>query len=418
MKTLLKKIFIHNWPRKALSVILALIIWFVVNQTMTSTKTISGISVRVMNIPQGKTVEGIHSDDLLNRKITLTLTGNKKLLEDLNSNDFEVVIDAMNREGEWIATITKKNLAPLNPEINLSQGISKVSAKNFIVKMTKFITEKIPIIITQPIGEAPKGYKYVDIWPYHLYITISGPEEVVKKLKTRGLKLIFNLNDISKAELDDLRADSTIGGKDAVSFYVPNHWKQISLPALSSTPLEINDPNAKHLRIDFIRDELLPIQNPIPISLFFPPNYSNVLNPQKAHIALNNMVNLRHGIKMITEPLYVKGVSELFLELMRDMLQIVVIASPTSDKTSLEWSVQFINHQLLEERYVSTLMSDITDDESNDLEPKAREAYLRNRFRNYMNRFRLFKEDNKKLKLDIELKGNSIVISEVTVNGA
>lgn len=413
MRSLLKSIFISNWPRKCLSLILALVIWLVVNQSMTATKTINGIAVRIVNIPAGKTIEGLQSNGILNRRVSLTVTGNKTLLEDLNSNDLEVVIDAANKQGEWIATITKTNLFAINTDVNLPQGISKVSHKNFIIKLTKLVTEKIPIIITQPIGEAPKGYQYIDVWPYQLHITISGPEEVVKKLKTRGLKLTFNLNDISRAKLDDIRSHSEQKTEDVVSFFVPNHWKQISLPVLSNSPIEINDPNSRFLRIDFIRKELLPLKNSIPIGIFFPPQFLGMVNPQKAHIGVGKLVEMRYGQKMVTKQLYCKGVSELFLEIVRDNFQIMITASPhINQNQNLEVSVIFINPRSDENRYVSTLMSDASDEDIRDMQPQIREEYLRNRFRNYMNRFALFTEDDKPFRLDTKMQGTAIIVSE------
>lgn len=417
MRTLLKNLFINNWPRKCLSIILAIIIWFVVNKSLTTTKTISNVPIRIENIPPGKTVDGIQSNNLLNRRANLTITGSKSLLEDLNANDIQVVFDASGKEGEWIATITKRNIRSDNPDINISQGISKVGQQNVILKLTKLVTEKIPIIITQPIGEAPKGYQFIDIWPYQLYITVSGAEDVVKNLKSRGLKLTFNLNDISKAQLDDLRTMDTQKHSDVVSFFVPNSWKQISLPALSPTLIEINDPDAKYLRIDFLRYELLKVETPIPVSLYFPPNKMGNLSAHKVNINTNSIVESRNGLKILSETLYAKGVSSLFLEIMKDMIQLVVIVSDT-DQKCLSWSPQFVNAHKLEDRYVRALMSDVTDEELRDLQPQVREEYLRNRFRNYMNRFQLFKSEQEKFDICPELQGNSILINEVKKNGS
>ncbi|MCB1071922.1 MAG: hypothetical protein H7A41_06250 [Chlamydiales bacterium] len=411
MRTLLKNLFINNWPRKCLSVILAIIIWFVVNKSLTSTKTISNVPVKIENIPPGKTVEGIQSNGLLNRRVNLTLSGNKGVLDDLNANDLQVIFDASGQEGEWIATITRKNLRVDNSDLNISQGISRVSQQNFIIKLTKLVSEKIPIIITQPIGEAPSGYQFVDIWPYQLNITVSGPEDIVKKLKSRGLNLTFNLNDITKTKLDELRASSTKSHSDVVSFYIPNSWKQISIPSLSPTPIEINDPDARLLRIDFLRYELLKLNSPIPVSLYFPPNAVGITSPSKVNLVPNNVVENRSGIKMITETLYAKGVSALFLDVIKDMLEIAVIVNPNGEG-KLEWSTQFINARALEERYLRFIKSDATDDEFRDLQPHLRDNYLRNRFRNYMNRFQLYKSDNEVFELAPKLQGSSITVTE------
>ncbi len=414
MKSLIKKLFINNWPRKAVALALAIIVWLVVNQSLTTTKTVRNIPIRVINIPHNKTIDGIRSDGVLNRTVTLTLNGKKNTLEEISSNDLEVIIDAANKKNEWIVTISKSNLSSLNPEVSIAQGINKVSSKTFIVKLTKQVTDKIPIIVTKPIGLAPKGYHFIDVWPYHLYMTVSGPEEVVKKLKARGLRLTFNLNDVSKNELDDIHADSVGKNKDAVSFFVPTDWKKISVPSLSDAPIEINDPEAKNLRIDFVRYEMLSLTSPIPVNIYFPPDHTSSLHPQKVSITPNETVELKNGLKMITKPLYAKGVSELFVEVMKDMIEILVIVDGSTTSPKLQWSVQFINPHVLENRYVSMLMSDVSEEQVKSLNPKVREEYLRNRFRNYMNRFELYDKNNKKLSLSAQIHGNHILVSEET----
>ncbi|MFS8563208.1 MAG: hypothetical protein LVR00_02285 [Rhabdochlamydiaceae bacterium] len=125
------------------------------------------------------------------------------------------------------------------------------------------ITEKIPIRISFPIGEAPKNYEFIDVWPYILSLTTSGPEPLIKELKEKGVPLSFNLSEISKHELDSIKT----GAYDEVSFFVPNAWKQVYIPSLSDQPIEINDPRAVDLRIDFVKKDLHPISHSIPISL-------------------------------------------------------------------------------------------------------------------------------------------------------
>jgi hypothetical protein len=414
MKSLLKKIFIANWPRKILSIILAVIIWLVVNKTLTTTKTINNVRVKVVALPPGKTVEGIQSSQgYLNTTIDLVLTGNKTLLDQLQSKDIEVVLDSSNKGNQWIATVTKNDLRPAShSDINLSQGISKIAPQNIVIKLTKLVTDKIPITISKPIGEAPKGYQFIDIWPYKLFLTVSGPEDVVNKLRESGLKLTFNLNDISKGQLDELRTQSTQTHDDIVSYYVPPQWKQISLPLLYRTPIEINDPHAKCLRIDFFRYELLKIDYPIPVEVFFPPNRTYDYNPQKIHLIPNQYLEIRNGIKVINGPLYAKGVSPLFLETVKNMIQITILLPPKEEQESLDWSIQFVDFKKLEDRYVHLNISDPANEEPRNLQPQLYEEYLRNRFRNYMNLLQLYKSEKEPFTLCPYLQGNAIITTE------
>jgi hypothetical protein len=413
MNTLLKKFFIDHWPRKCIALCLAIVIWFVINHSMTTTKTIANIPVKIMNIPYGKTVEGLQSNGMLAKRITLTIAGNKTLLDDLTPNDLEVVIDAAGKQDQWIATLTKKNLVSLNPDIDLSKGIGKISHQSFLVRMTRMISEKIPIVITQPVGEAPRGYQFLDVWPYHMTLTVSGPEEVVKKLKAKGpKKLTFNLNDITKGQLDSLLVNSVSAKRDEVSFYVPDSWKSVNLPLISDTPIEIDDPQSKALRIDFVRCSLLPVHKPIPVNLFFPPEYSDKLNPETCQLAMDGLIHKMNGLGMIKEPLYAKGASRLFLEIVQDMIQINVIVVPKTERQYLEWSIQFTNPSILENRYIAARLADGSNDESKDLSPNLREEYLRNQFRSYMNYFQLYKSNDTKFVLQSELQGNYVMVSE------
>jgi hypothetical protein len=411
MKTLLYKVFVEHWPRKLVSIILAVIIWMVVNHTLTATRNISNVPVRIVHLPPGRTVEGMQPNGRLAKKLTLTVVGNKALIDELTPSDLEVVVDAADKPDEWIVSVTKKNLVPLNPEIDISNGITRVYHPNFVVRMTKLVTDQIPIVITQPIGEPPRGYQFLDVWPYRLTLTASGPEEVIKRLKIKEQRITFNLNDVSKAQIDELSLKSE-GNSEVVSFFVPDQWKQINIPILSDAPIEIDDPQAKALRIDFIRCNLLPVDAPIQLSLFFPSDNLSNLNPENTCIAPNKLVHFTKGTPLITYPLYANGVDNLFLQTVREMIEIVVIAVPKSDRNLLDWSVQFVNPRQLEDKYVTTLMSDVSDYDIRVLQPTLREEYLRNRFRSYMNRFQLFRSDDSKFDLTIFIQDHQIQVEE------
>ncbi|HSX04441.1 MAG TPA: hypothetical protein VLG76_06910 [Rhabdochlamydiaceae bacterium] len=410
--TLLQKLFIDNWQRKTISLVLAVIIWFLVNQSLTTSKTIGNIPVRIINIQPGKTISNLQANGILNKRVTLTLIGNKTVLEEMTPSDLEVVIDAENKEGEWIATITKRNLISLNPELDISKGISRVSNANVIIRLVKLVTDKVPVVLVLPTGEGPKDYQYLDIWPYQFDLTVSGPEEVIKRLKSKGVKLTLNLNDISKEDLDRIQTKKDSLKGDEVSFFVPDSWKKVVIPSLSDIPFEIDDPKAKELRIDFVRVALLPLTKPFPISLYFPMDSIASLNSKTISSASNEMIQKTTGTDIFAMPLYAKGVSQQFVRVVESMIQMMIIVEPTSEKPFLDWSVQFINPTLLENRYVSLMMADSSNEEIGDLQSNHREEYLRNRFRRYMSRFQLYKEDDRKLELNITLEQNEVVIRE------
>lgn len=413
MKTLCKKIFLTNWQRKSIALLLGMVIWLTVNHSLTSTKVINNVPIKVINLPAGKTIEGMQNNGKLSKKLNLTIIGNTNTLKDLNANDLEIVIDALGQPDEWTTSISKKNLVSLNPEVDINKGISKIYYPSFSLRMTKLVTEKIPVIVTRPIGEAPRGYQFLDVWPYTLSLTVSGPEDVIKRLKTKEQKITFNLNDISKAQLDALSLSQSSEKSDVVSFFVPDQWKQIYIPLLSDTPLELDETPDHPLRIDFLCHHLIPLESPIFISLFYPPEYESIYNPQTLTIKPNRLVREQHQIFTIRPLLYAKGSDRLFTQIIKNRVQITIVVSPLSQKPFLDWGLQFINPIQLEDQYVSTLMSDASDESISVMKPSIREEYLRNRFRSYMNRFRLFSANDEKFELNARIEGNYVEIKEI-----
>ena len=387
-----------------------MIIWMMVSRSMTVSKVIPNVPIRVTNIPHGKTIEGMQIDGTLSKRLTLTLNGHKATLDEISAKDLQILIDAKDKPHEWIATIDRKNLVSVNPDIDVNKHVSKIGHSEMIIRQSKLITERIPITVTQPIGEPPKGYQYLDIYPYQLYLTVNGPEDTVKRIKARGLKLTLNLNDIPQEELDQVQSVIAGDKADEISYSVPDAWKKISLPILSDTPIQIDDPHGKDLRIDFSRQDLIPIGFSIPVTVFFPPKYSKTLNPETYTLALNEFIVKKNGIRVFNSPLCAQGVSRHFLETVKDMVQMVIIASPKSERENLLWSAQFMYPHELEDRYVAKVISE-SNDIVYDLQPHLLEDYLRNRFRNYMSRFRLYTPDHHKLSLKIELKANSISVT-------
>jgi hypothetical protein len=386
-----------------------MIIWMMVSRSMTVTKVVPNVSVRIANVPQGKTIEGMQLDGTLSKRVTLTLNGHKAVLDEISSKDLQVVIDVKDKPYEWIAAISKKNLISLNPDVDIAKHISKVGGLEMIIRQSKLVTEKVPVTVA-PVGEVPKGYQYLDVYPYQLSMTIHGPEDALKRLKARGLKLSLNLNAISQEDLDQLQSVITGDKVDEISYIVPDAWKKISIPLLSDTPIQIDDPLAKDLRIDFSRQDLLPIGFSIPVTVFFPPKHSKTLNPETYSLATSEFIAKKNGIKVFNVPLYAQGVSRHFLETVKDMIQMVVIASPKSERETLLWNVEFMYPHELEDRYVAKVISEFNDI-AYDGQPHLLEDYLRNRFRNYMSRFRLYTSDHHKLSLKIELQANAISIT-------
>jgi len=285
----LKKLFLENWQRKTVALVLALIIWLVVNRSLTTTRTLSGIPVRIVHIPQGKIIEGVQSDGLLPNRITLTITGNLPQIDELSANDLEITIDAKEHEEEWSESITKKNLVSLNPDIDVSKIV-----------------------------------------------------------------------------------------------------KRISHPTLT---------------FHFLQPTLLPLDQPIPLSLFYPLDCLSMLDPTSLSITSTPLIKNIKGVPFLEGKFFARGSDAQFLQIVKGMLQIEIVVVPDSRKNSLEWNIQFINPKRLENQYVSQAMSDRERASVHE-----QESYLRDRFHQLMSDFELCKEDGSPLNLNIQLQNNSIDI--------
>jgi hypothetical protein len=405
MESVVNRLFLHNWQRKMMALLIAAIIWFSVNQSITTTKTIPSVPIKVINLPIDKTIQGLLPNGFLSKRTTLTVSGTKDVVDQLEPGDIQVLIDVANQPNEGVVQITKKNLVSLNPNINLLNHITSVSHPELVIKMSSLLTEKIPILIHQPIGEAPKGYEYLDIWPIKLTQTVTGPQEQVLSLKNNGLELTFNLNDITKDQLDQLKGTYLDMYEDEVSFPVPEQWKKMIIPALGPLPEPLNDPEAKDLEIDFLRKEPIAMKSVIPVWVYYPFKYSETINPHTHPLISNQFIEMKNYLSILNIPLYVHNVSKLFLEVVKDHMEIQIVAAPKTEREKLEWAIHFVDHRHLEDTYVAFLLSN-----KSHAKAQSREKAFRQRFRHYMQKLVLYVSKKHKLEIDSSLKENYIEV--------
>jgi hypothetical protein len=411
MDTMISRFFLHNWPRKIVAIVSALIIWLFVNGSITETKTIPNIPIRIVNLPPDKTIVGLLPNRLLSKRITLTLSGSKDVINDLEPGDLEVLLDVSTADSdEWVVHITKKNLISLNPSLDLLHSITAVSHPEFVLKLSRMVNAKIPIRVLPPIGEAPAGYEFLDIWPQKLTQTVSGPQEEIQALKTKGLELILNLNDVTKNDLDALKPAHSTNHDDEISFIVPDKWKKVAVPFHNNALEDINDPEAQDLRIDFLRKTVIPIGKELPIRVFYPVKFSDTINQATHPLETNEFISKKNDLTLFTMPLYVSDVSRLFLDIVIENLEIAIVAAPKSEREQLPWSIDVIDPHELEDMYVAFLLSNSPKTVGSQ---KRREVALRKRFRDYMQRLVLYSAPDQQLHLDSTLGSNSVRVTVV-----
>ena len=402
MRAFFTSIFFHNPARKCVALLSAVLIWFLVNQSITLTRTFPDVAIRVINLPPDKTVVGLLPNGLLSKRTSVTITGTKSVISELHPTDIEIVVNAEGRKESWISKIDKRTLANLSSEWDLMKSITDVNGSDIFVKMSRLVVEEIPITVTTPFGDPPKGYQFLNVWPRQLTQRISGPEEQVLALKKQGLELTFNLNKINEAELDSIRSASQ---SDEISFFTPNLWKQLAIPFRDNALEPLNDPRAKNLRIDFLKSELIPLGESLPLTVFYPMKYSKSLNPQWYSLASSELVENKNGLYLLTIPLYARDVSRLFLDIVRENIELTIVAAPKNVQKKLAWTIEFINEKALEDEFVAISLEQGGEKYE---EVKYSEELLRSRFRDYRHKLVLYTREEKPLNLKAELQGNSI----------
>jgi hypothetical protein len=173
----------------------------------------------------------------------------------------------------------------------------------------------------------------------------------------------------------------------------------------------LNDPQAEYLRIDFLKESLIPIEHNLPISIFYPLDTSSKINRQTAPLKTNNIIHEKDGIPYLNMPLYITGTSRRFIEVVRPYLRITINARPTRSDKRLNWSVQAVNPKSLEDRYVTLMMAEEDSRSSTERIEKQREKILRIRFREYLQNLRLYEGKQNKLNLVCQIKDDGIQVT-------
>ena len=93
---------------------------------------------------------------------------------------------------------------------------------------------------------------------------------------------------------------------DEISFEIPARWKKIHIPFHNNAHEDFNDPDAQNLRIDFLRKELLPIKNLIPVRIFYPIKSSDLINPKTYTLNISDPVQEKNHISIFSIPLFAK----------------------------------------------------------------------------------------------------------------
>ena len=121
----------------------------------------------------------------------------------------------------------------------------------------------------------------------------------------------------------------------------------------------------------------------------------------------------KNGVFILNQKLYTQNVSKLFLEIIKPYLAIDIVVEPKKEKDILEWSVEVITAQQLEDIYVGYFAGD--NQEKADIQDarvlrRLQESLLRKRFQDYLQKLQLYSSPNQKLHIDSFIEDNFIKV--------
>lgn len=398
----------QQWQRILFSVSAGVFCWWYIHETQISSKAFTDVPIYIQGLPPGKTLGGLRKDGRLMRPFSLTLKGRKNALEMIKPDQIEVLINATGKGDVWKEEVSLSTLRCLNPEIQLNRVVNEISHTPLQIRLTTKASRDIPVAILPPSGSLPKGYKLIDIWPDQLVQSVEGPEEAVQALTVRKLFLTFDLNRITKQQLERLGDELTPGSE--IYFKIPESWKYIELPAPFGESRPLQDPEAENLTLVILKPALLALDHPLPIRISPLPvplsnspilNFELKISPDDLSVHMIN--HLPHWVKSI----YVEGISKEFLQTIQPHLELVVYVGT---KGSITCQVEVANSPRAEQKYIQRLMQ--THFERNNHAETMLQKRLSKQFWYYMSQMKFYGPTRRPLEWEVTVNGCQLSLKE------
>lgn len=224
--------------------------------------------------------------------------------------------------------------------------------------------------------------------------------------------MTFDLGKIKKESLDQFYAEQKSTGRDEIFFPIPPEWKKVQVNFRNNALEDLNDPDADHLRIEFLRNEFLPIERNIQIRVFYPLDFLSLINPGLYPLTPGGKVSADKGVFVFNFPLFMRHISRHFLDVIRGNLEIVLVVQGKVENTVLDWTTDVINVHELEDTYVTYMITNESMFGFGEAHgySKKREDILRQRFRTYLERVSLWVTPREKLSIEAVIEKNKIIV--------
>ncbi|MBF0345481.1 MAG: YbbR-like domain-containing protein [Nitrospirae bacterium] len=175
----MKRLLTVNTELKAITLILALLLWFFVTLKGQS-DIILELPVEYKNIPKG--FELVKSSSNF---VNISLKGQERLVKNLAPKDVSIYVDLSKvKEGETVI-----NLSTANIRVPPSVTINKITPANVIVQVEETMMKTVAV---KPIikGHPQNGFMVTDVVSYPEEVTIEGYKRELKNIEYIETKAI------------------------------------------------------------------------------------------------------------------------------------------------------------------------------------------------------------------------------------
>lgn len=171
MKSVLERYVIKDWKLKLLSLILAVMLWYVVFQIGEPKKDLT-VPVTISHLPKNTMVTKMDPE-----RVFVTVSGRVSLLKDLKDRDVSAVINMIGtREGEAVFNLSKAN-------VSVPKGIEVVDVKPGTLRLTVDRTVEKNLKVLAKLDRKWRGrYDIVQVSPQ--YVLAEGPRRLLEKVAT------------------------------------------------------------------------------------------------------------------------------------------------------------------------------------------------------------------------------------------
>lgn len=267
LRSIFRRVFLEDWATKLIALIITFILWYGV--TGLSTPTV----VRLKNV---SLVTRISNDmeitNTLPEEVDIVVTGDKRLVDRLNSRDLVVSVDLTDiRSGDRIVQLTRDTV-----NLQLPNGIKleEIQPNKVAVKLER-VNEKDVDVKVETEGNLVEGYEIYGTKVLPAKVRIRGAESFVKsldsisteKINIDGLKENFfarqiglNLVNPKIAVLETIvDVNFTIGEKRIERFFtvsvdVENHQKKVTVVLLGGRSI-LDNLNPEDIKVEITKGE-------------------------------------------------------------------------------------------------------------------------------------------------------------------